>query len=162
MKSKEHSRTNFLIFSLCFSLFYLSDSPHGPTVTWWGCCGWRFWRKPTELARPFLVCSCFAFCLYGPYNYIPFQKFLRVAWWDSVCVCVCVCALYFSLNVMTVFWWETDCTHACVPSCVCVGVSECDLHVVCMCGVGVRGCVWRGCWCWYLGPYVQRSEFNTS
>ena len=33
------------------------ESPHELTFTWWGCCGFRFWYKPTELAHSFLFSS---------------------------------------------------------------------------------------------------------
>ena len=32
-------------------------------------------HKPTTLAHSFLLCSCACFCLYGPFNSIPFHKF---------------------------------------------------------------------------------------
>ena len=39
--------------------------------------GLCLWHKPTELAHSFLFCSCFYFCLYGPFNCILFHTFSR-------------------------------------------------------------------------------------
>ena len=58
---------------LCLS----QPCPHGLTFTWWGCCGLCLSHKPTELVYSFLFCSCVCFCLYGPFNCIPFHKFSR-------------------------------------------------------------------------------------
>ena len=57
--------------------------------------------------------------------------------------------------------WLYACVRAFVCVWVCVGVSECDLNVVCvMCVcVCVRVCVGRVAG---IDIYVQRSEFNTS
>ena len=54
--------TSLLNLFLSF-VFFLC--PRRLTFTWWGCCGLRFWYKPTELAHSFLFCFCVYFCLYG-------------------------------------------------------------------------------------------------
>ena len=64
-------------FGHCLCDFVPRNCPHGLTFTWWGCCGLCLWRKPTELARSFLFCSCVCFCLYGRFNCISFHKFSR-------------------------------------------------------------------------------------
>ena len=41
--------------------------PRGLTFTWWGCCGFCFWHKPTELAHSLFLClflSLWPFRLY--------------------------------------------------------------------------------------------------
>ena len=65
--------------------FVLSLRPRGLTFTWWGCCGWCFWHKPTEIAHSFSFCSCVCFCLYGPFNCISFNKFSRQVSVFSLC-----------------------------------------------------------------------------
>ena len=59
--------------------------PSGLTFTWWGCCGFCFWHKPTELAHSFLFGSCVYFSIYGPFNCISFQKFSRQLSAFSLC-----------------------------------------------------------------------------
>ena len=75
-----------VVFCCAFSLSdwcSLSAHPCRLTFTWWGCYGLCLWHKPTKLAQSFLFlflflfCSCVCFCLYGPFNYISFQKFSR-------------------------------------------------------------------------------------
>ena len=82
-----------ILFSLCYTVISHSISsvtnsyiknkentavilpgPRGITFTWWGCCCFCFWRKPTKLAHSFLFRSCVRFCLYGPFNRISFHK----------------------------------------------------------------------------------------
>ena len=61
---------------ICVTVMSVS-CPNRLTFTWWGCCGFCLWHKPTELARSFLLCSCVCFCLYVPFNCISFHK---VSW----------------------------------------------------------------------------------
>ena len=65
------SELHFMSFVFCLG------GSHGPTVTWWGCCGLCQIHKPTELSHSFSFCSCIFFCLYGPFNCISFHKFSR-------------------------------------------------------------------------------------
>ena len=59
--------------------------PRGLPFTWWGCCGLRFWRKPTELAHFFSFCFCVCFCLYGSFNCVSFHKLSRQLSTFSLC-----------------------------------------------------------------------------
>ena len=53
----------------------MKTSPQRFTFIWLGCWGLCFWHKSTKLAYSFLFCSCFYFCLHGPFNCISIQKF---------------------------------------------------------------------------------------
>ena len=61
------------------------DGSHGLTFTWCGCRSLCLWHKLTELAHSFSCCSCVCFCLYGPFNCIPFHEFSRQLSAFSLC-----------------------------------------------------------------------------
>ena len=63
----------------------VASCPRELTFTWWGSYGLCLWHKPTELAHSFLFCSCFYFCLYGPFSCISLHKFSRQLSVFSVC-----------------------------------------------------------------------------
>ena len=64
---------------------WVKPRSHGLTFTWWGCYGVCFGRKPTELAHPFLFCSCVCFCLDGHFDCISFHNFSRQVSAFSLC-----------------------------------------------------------------------------
>ena len=74
--------------------------PRVLTFTWWGCFGLCQRHKPTELAHPFLFCSCVCFCLYGPFNCISFRKFSRQLSAFSLCFFPVVFLPYWSFQLL--------------------------------------------------------------
>ena len=53
--------------------------------TWWECCAICLWHKPTKLAHSFWFCSCGCFCIYSPFNSIPFHQFSQ--WLSTFSLC---------------------------------------------------------------------------
>ena len=78
---------------------HLNSCPHGLTFTRWGCCSLYLWHKPTELAHPFLSCSCVCFWLYGPFNCISFYKFSWQVSAFSLCSPGLISAIYLFVKV---------------------------------------------------------------
>ena len=89
---------------LCLGFFLPVTGPRGLTLRWLGCCGLRFWRKPTELAHSFSFCSCVYFCLYGPFDCISFRKFSRQLSTFSFCSSGLISAL---LVLSTIYLYES-------------------------------------------------------
>ena len=68
---------HYFCVALYLSLSLFLSSPRWLTFTWWGYYGLCPRHKLTELAHPFLFRSSVCFCLYGPFNCIPFHEFPR-------------------------------------------------------------------------------------